>query len=268
MSTTLNFFSRLLAAARSRIDVHRPEDAARTLHRLLRMRDLPPDVASEAHRALGGLYLDADRPRRARRHLLAAAALAPDDAETRFLLGCAIERDPKGDAHRAFRNYRRALNARPREPRYLLAFGRLALRLGKDRVALQALRRSARLRRDEPEHVEAYADALALVGRGEASRQELLAARFRYPHDARFAKLWADFRFDQVRDGQQKARVIPMHRPDDGPAPRILRFPAATSVPLRAAGAEGVLRLDRVSRQSPHLPRLLAFRPNKNRAPD
>lgn len=269
MSRMLNLFDHVIRLAQQRRQFGRTADAIQLLRRALKLAPLPAPTEAELHRLLGEIYLHQDRPSRARRHLLKAVALAPQSIEAHFQLACAIDRDPKADPHAAWKHFRKAVLACPRNPEYLREWGVHAHRMGKDRLARKALRRAVRLAPDDLKTLEVFADVFRAMHRVAEVRAVLLAARFRMPRDCQMQKLWNDFRFHQVRDQQRKLRQRPSLRipPIE---PTLLRFPvearqtAAMTLTLRTGG---VVRCDSASRTAAHVPLLQAWRPDPRRAP-
>ena len=265
MSGTLNLFERLLSRGRHMQQIGRRTDARMLLERLLAFPAVPAALAAEANRLLGELHLDAHRYCRARRHLKAALQLHAD-AETHFRLATAYAIDPDADPVCAWKHYRKALLLRPDAPNYLAAFGQLAVRLGRRRAALEALRQAAVLAPNDVGVLDDLADGLAELGRVKEAKAVLQAALFRLPHDARVRRLWNHFRFQQARRRQESGRTklaVPA-----GPEPVLLPFVRVVSDrPARRGGSGGVIRRDRFSRPAPHLPRLASWRPDPKHAP-
>ena len=86
----------------------------------------------------------------------------------------------------------------------------------------------------------------------------LQAARFRNPRDPRFRKLWNDFQFQQLVDAQAEPPTVP-----DPVILPFVRRAVRTDLP-KLPGR--ILRLDRGSKQGPHLPRP-AWLPDRKHAP-
>jgi hypothetical protein len=83
----------------------------------------------------------------------------------------------------------------------------------------------------------------------------LKAARFRHPRDARYTKLWNDFRFQQLREEQEAARqsepenpeadcpiVLPFVRPESGTSTGGKRIRRDSAAPLPAPRSPRTMR--------------------------
>jgi len=239
MSASLPFHHRLMDRGRHLQALGLQREAVCFWGRLADMKSLPADMAEEAHSRLGEMQLERGRHTRARRHLAAALAHQPDNPHYHFLLGQAIEEDPKGNLDKALAHYRRALQQEDSQAIYLGAFGRLAIDLGKDEEGVQALRRAAEMAPDDPDVILLVLDCLGACRPHEALAI-LRLSLFRNPRDSRFRKLWSDFHFQRLRS-EQDAKRAP-HRLDEGPvmlpftaaagkSTRWRRHPAGTSKP-------------------------------------
>ncbi len=206
MSRTLNLIRRLLARARKLHKLGVEQEALLLLGRLAAFRELPPGVAQEVQRRQAELLLKQRKYLRARRHLAALLNHDPTNPHYHFLMGRAVEKDPRGDVKRALEHYRRALELRPDHPRYLADFGLAALNAGKPRAGLAALRRGLDVAPDDPAVVGKVVNGLGQRGRYREARAALRAALFRNPREPRLQKLYGDLRFRQARAEQQAAR--------------------------------------------------------------
>jgi tetratricopeptide (TPR) repeat protein len=218
MSKTLNLIRRLLARGRKLHKLGVDRDARLTLTRLAAFQDLPAGVAEEVQRRLAELLLKRGKYARARRHLAALLHHQPQNPHYHYLMARAVEKDVRAEPKRAVAYYRQALALEPRHPRYLADFGLAALRTGKVREGLEALRQALEAATDDPRVVAKVVEGLGQRGRyGEALRA-LRGAMFRNPREPRFRRLWNDVRFRPAR---------PPSRPAAWPAPR----PRATARP-------------------------------------
>ncbi len=206
MSRTLHLIRRLLARARKLHKLGVEQEALLLLGRIASFRDLPPGVAAEVQRRQAELLLKRRKYLQARRHLAALLAHDPDNPHYHHLMGRAVEKDTRGEPGRAVEHYRRALELKPRHPRYLADFGLAALRTGKDSEGLAALRGAAEVGADDPTVFAKVADGLGQRRRYREAEKTLREALFRNSRDPRFRKIWNDFRFAQVRDEQEAAR--------------------------------------------------------------
>src|SRR5262249_48071848 len=78
------------------------------------------------------------------------------------------------------------------------------------------VRRAAELAPDAPEVLDRVVEGLCQEGSADEARRLLLAARFRNARDARFQRLWTDFRFRQLHEEQEAARrAAPVSREAD-----------------------------------------------------
>jgi tetratricopeptide (TPR) repeat protein len=204
MSRTLNLVERLAAQGRKYQELGLEHEAAQCWTRLSGLGGLPAEVAREAQSCLGEFHLQRRRYKSARRHLTAALAHQPGNARFHYLLGSALEADGGGDRTRALTHYRRAIEIEPEEPRYLCAFGLLALEMGDDdEEGISALRRALELAPDDAEVLEQAAEGIEQADREEA-RKLLRSALFRHPKNARFRKLWNDFHFRCLHADQNR----------------------------------------------------------------
>jgi hypothetical protein len=239
----------------------RPGVLARTT-RLLARPDLPAAVAAEAHALAGELFLTADRHPEARRHLRAAAAAAAAPARARlfYLWGLALERDPHGCDRRAAVRFRKAAGLEPANHLYRAAFGRAAVRCGRAKVGVRALRAAAAAAPGDVAVVQVVAEGLLEAGRLAAARRAVTAARFLCPGDRDLAALWGRVRFETARQARRGRRGATRQRQDaefakDG-GRVVLPFVRAVGGVKSAEG--GTVRRDVVSFPRPHLARLRA----------
>lgn len=254
MSTTLNLVDRLLARGRHFQDLGRDRDAQHILGRLAGFRDLPADVAEETQARLAEIHLRHHRPRKARRHLTALLRHQPGSARYHHLMARAVDADRRADPERALEHFHHSLELDPDQPGCLSECGLLAVRLGQSEEGLRHLRRAVELAPDDPVMLQRLAKGLCLLRRGEGARRALLAALFRHPRDARFRKLWDDFRFDQLRLRQEAARLAQQGDDAADAAPRILPFVRPVREANPGAASRTITRLDEASpTRPPHL---------------
>ncbi|MCI0684720.1 MAG: tetratricopeptide repeat protein [Gemmataceae bacterium] len=251
-SMTLNLVDHLLHSARNLHEHGQHQAAAKVLTRLTALGDVPRDIAQEAHVRLAEIHLHHDRPKQARRHLTVALAHDPDCPHYHYLLAVAVEDDPNGDPKRAAVHYRRALRLDPDHADYQCDYGLYAIRNGKTRAGVTALRRAARLAPDEPAILSRVVDGLRQAGRAGEAKQLLRAALFRHPRDRRFRDLWIRHQFDVLHAAQNQAND---RYATVGDEPVILRFPGPKRR-LRQHGTK-TLRID--GPEEPRGPKTLPF---------
>jgi Tfp pilus assembly protein PilF len=206
MSMTLNLVDRILHRACQLQDIGRSQAALRLLTKLAGWRDLPQDVVEEAHVHLAEIYLEHGEPKRARRHLAVVIAQQPDCAHYHYLMAIAVEDDPNCSAQRAGVHYRRCLALDPEHAESVCDYGLHALRYGRPRAGLKALRRAAELAPDDPDMLGRVAGGLRQANRAEEARSLLRAALFRNPHDRRFRDLLGKHQFELLHARQNEAR--------------------------------------------------------------
>ncbi|MBA4065194.1 MAG: hypothetical protein C0501_16065 [Isosphaera sp.] len=263
MSRTLTLIDAGWEAVRTA--AHRPDTLARTT-RLLARPDLPAGVAAEAHALAGEVFLGADRFPEARRHLRAAAALRPDRARLFYLWGLALERDPHGCDRRAAVRFRKAAGLEPANHLYRAAFGRAAVRCGRAKAGVRALRAAAVAAPGDVAVVRVVAEGLLEAGRLAAARRVVTAARFLCPGSRDVAALWGRVRFETARQARRGRRGATRHRQDAEVATDggrvVLPFARPDGGSKSAAG--GAVRRDVVSFPRPHLARLRARKADRS----
>ncbi|MCE9534456.1 MAG: hypothetical protein K8T89_25545 [Planctomycetes bacterium] len=261
MNPSINLLDRMLTRSRQMLDMGRRVEARRRLDKLLTFPDVPETIRIEAHRLLGEIHLDAQCFRRARRHLLAALGLAPNDAETHYQLGVALDLDPDIDPKRAAREFKKALELKPDEARYWSGYGQICLRLGREKQSFGAFAAAADLAPMDLEVVDEIIDGLCFLGREEDARSVLMSARFRFGHSEDLEQLWNRFRFLQLHRKQQASkRRLAMQQ---GEAVILPFVSSKESTVPKVEGEPGILRFDRGSRPLPHTLR----QPDPKRAP-
>jgi tetratricopeptide (TPR) repeat protein len=219
---------RLASLGRKYQELGLEHEAVRCWTRLSGLAGVPAEVAREAQSYLGEFHLDRRRYKSARRHLVAALAQEPGNANFHHLMAAALEAGGKGDRQRALTHYRRAVELEPEEPIYLCGFGLLALEIGDDdEEGLTALRRALELAPDDAEIIGQAVEGIEQSDREEA-RKILRLALFRHPRDARFRKRWSDFHFRCLHADQ--ARWRPVYPEQNGPMllPFVRPVPADT----------------------------------------
>ena len=236
MSTTLPFFDRLLDQARRYQDLGLNHRATTLLERVADFRDLPTDVVEETQHRLAQLSAEAERYPRCRRHLAAAIAHGPTNAEYRADMARALESDPAGADEDAFDHYGQATQLDPENPRYLCDYGSLAIRLGECEAGLNLLRQAREIAPDDMDTLASYVTGLVDAGQPDEARRVLRDEAFRHARDRRFRTRDRSLRFKLAYDEQnampmEEPCVLPFRQPEptrheteDG---RIVRLDAA-----------------------------------------
>ncbi|MCS6852696.1 MAG: tetratricopeptide repeat protein [Gemmataceae bacterium] len=243
MSTTLNLASCLLNLGRNYHELGRLVDALRVLSSLVRLRELPTEVAEEAHRRLGLIQLRRRRFRRARRHLAVALTYRPDCGEYHYWMAQALQGGAGAEPARALEHYRRALALEPTQASWWADYGMLAVQEGEAETGLQAVRHAVELAPDDPAIARRLAEALCLAEQPEEARRALRQAMFRNSGDRRFRQVYDEFRYQQTRRQQLRCRrrsrrseedngpVLLPFAPPEGGAARVFRQDAGGGLP-------------------------------------
>lgn len=234
-------------------------DALTKLTRFLALPDLPASLAAEAHRLAGELALESEQFSKARHHLRAAAALEPSHANTHYQLGLALERDPHGCDRRAALRFRLAFRQEKTNCLYRAAFGRAAVRCGRTRIGVRALRSAARQTSDVAV-LRLVVEGLLEAGRVREAQRVLTRARFTQPASRELNVLFEKTRFAAALKAQRELGGTTRHRQDaehamDG-GRVVLPFVRLAATTATRTETEGVVRRDVLSFPRPHLPRL------------
>ncbi len=244
MSDILSFQHRTLARGRHMLDLGRPQDARVILEQLLSMPAADGPFRLEILRTLSQIEFHANRHRLARAYLRQAIALAPGDANLLELFALNIEADGSTRLKRGLKAAGRALRIDPREPRFAALLGRIAMAMGKRRLARRAFRRVAKL---NPTAVDVLGTAMTgflQLGLPQEAMKLLMMARVEMENCVELRTLWDRLRFELGRG---------RHR-DIADAPAVLSFPVnRVSTGTRPPG-DGILRADRGSAVgAPHI---------------
>lgn len=253
MSIIVNLFDCVLANARKFQELGRTQDALRLLTRLTNFRLLPAEVAEEVQVRLAEICLKRRKYSRARRHLTAALRHRPQEARNHYLMGLACLGGGKGDLKLAFESFRRSLGYDATQVKCLVDAGLLAIRLGRASQGIAWLREAAERAPDDPIVTGKLARGLRQTGQSEEALQVLRAARFRHPRDARFLRLWHDFRFQQLRQEQHRQRLDREELEDPADAPVLLPFVRLVKEQPTDDTPPGVRQDGPVSVPGPHL---------------
>jgi tetratricopeptide (TPR) repeat protein len=224
MSRMLGLVDSLLVAGRKQQQLGREGEALRIFKRLASFGDLPADVAEETQARLGEIQVRRAKYAKARRHLAAALAHQPQSSRYHALMAGALAADDRrGDREQALQHYRLALELDGEDPDCLSEYGLLAVRMGEAEEGFAALRQAVELAPHNPELIARLVDALCEEGRAEEARQTLRLALFQNPRDARFERLYSDWRFHQLRR-QQQSEMRDLGATSRTSGPRILPF--------------------------------------------
>lgn len=264
MSRTLKLVDRLMTMGRNYLARGRDQEALHIFGKLAGFRKLPREAAEEAQAQLAEIYLRRKNYRRARRHLTAALAYAPENPHYHYLMAAAANGEDRPNPPRAAEHYRRSLDLDPDQPGCLGEFGLLALQMGRIKEGVRCLRRAVELAPGDPEAVANLVAGLLDLEERDEARRVLQAALFRNSRDRRFRELWSDFQFRQLWEDQRREQWrLPADGQADGP-PHVVPFKRGPDQPGNAEKKR--IRHDSGgSPQPPHLPRFLDL-PDKKHA--
>lgn len=207
MLQKLNLVDGLLARARRFHEMGQLPQAAQILKKLVVFQQLPAEAAEEAQSRLADIQFRQGQFCRARRHLRAALAHQPGNADYHHRLAVALEEDPQADPLHALNHYRRCIKLDPKNPHYWCDFAYAAVNADQKEQGLKALRKANRLAPDDPEVLSIVVHGLCSEGCKDEARDLLRAARFRHPRDFRFLGLWNRLQFDLLFERQQQRRA-------------------------------------------------------------
>jgi tetratricopeptide (TPR) repeat protein len=236
---------------------------------------VPTDLAPEAHRFAGELAMELARYTTAQRHLKAAAALEPEHARTRFLLGRVWEEDPDGCDRRAAICFKKAVALDAANPLYRAAFGRAAARCGKVKFGTREMLAATGTAGTAGDMtvVRIAVGGLLEVGQIAAARRVLAKARFLCPGNNELVALWERVKFESARSAQRKlvktekmqtntryAQDAQLARDGDRVT---LPFAPGTGAKGDGPKSGGTVRRDGPSFPRPHLARLRTSRADR-----
>jgi Tfp pilus assembly protein PilF len=224
MSRMLGLVDSLLLAGRKQQQLGREGEALSIFKRLASFGDLPAEVAEETQARLAEIRVRRGHCTKARRHLAAALAHQPQSSRYHALMAGALASDDrKGDRELALEHYRLAIDLDGDDANCLSEYGQLAVRMGETEEGFAALRQAVELSPNSPELVTRLVETLCEEGREDEARQVLRLAVFQNPRDARFQRLYRDWRFDQLRR-QQQLETRGLTAASGRTGPRILPF--------------------------------------------
>lgn len=263
MNHTVNLVQRLLIQGRNLQQLGLDEKAVSILTQLSHFRDLPSEIATETHLRLTALHSSNHKYARARRHLAVVMAHRPHSPRCEFRMARLSEKDTQSDPRKALLFYRRILKQQPKNPRFLSSFGMFALRNGKERTALGALRRAFRLAPDCRLVLKRYIKVLTQLHRFKEARRVLRSCRFRLTKQQWFQTLYRDFRFLML---QRKQRQNKRQQVQDNASEFACVLPFPHEERKTASANSEYVRSDRPSvLPAPHLP-LRLHRPDQRYA--
>lgn len=226
------------------LDLGRPQDARVILEQLLSMPATDGVFRLEILRTLNQLEFHAGRYRRARAYLREAIQLAPGDANLYEQIALNIEADASTRLPVGLSAARRALRIDPREPRFAALLGRLALAMGKRKLARKAFRRVARLNPTAVDVLEATVTGFLQLELPHEATKLLMIARVEMENSSALRAVWDRLRFELERARQLAGKD----------APAVLSFPAGRESTGTHLPGEGILRADRGSAAGrPHI---------------
>jgi len=224
MSRTLNFIDFLILKARNLHEAGHTCNAEELLVRLTRLPDLSPEVAEEVHARLGRIRLDQDDYLQARRHFVAASALAPNKAEYHHLAAVALLDDPNSDTARTAKRFQKAMRLEPTNTTYRADYGIFALQCGNREEALKVFGQACDQGADV-DVVGRIVDALLACDEVDEARKLVRTEMFRRSHDRSIRELWNNLQYQilcrrqideepvALRKQPKKAVLLPFLRP-------------------------------------------------------
>ncbi len=226
---------------------------ARSAYKAALRFQLPAELAAKVHASLAEMELEIAKFEQARRHLQAALALAPRDAQLHFLMGQALEMDESKPVTASLTCYRKAVELAPDMARYRLALGRVLLAHGQPRSAMKQWWVGAELDPDDVACLEAYLEQLTYQASDDKVRQQLYRAAFGRHHLPAFQRIQQRIEFQLASRRQIQHHRIRLYRVEEEPA--ILSFPAMPRAAAAPSSDGTILRIDAPSLAKPHIPR-------------
>jgi tetratricopeptide (TPR) repeat protein len=223
MSKTLNLVDILLTTGRQLFTMGRSHEALHPLTKLAGFRTLPDHVNEQVQALLAEIYLEKGEYKKARRHLTAAIAANPLEANYQFMMAIALVEDDEADLGRAEAYFARAVDFDPEEASYWVDYGSYLFKIGKSKDALRAIRKAYALDVKNVTIVGEVAEVLRREGYFAEANTKLRAALFENSGDQRFRLLWQQHQFemifieqDRARRGLDKKQGKPVILPFDG----------------------------------------------------
>ena len=206
MSKTLNLIDILLTTGRHLVLMGRFTEALDPLTKLSRFRSLPEPVSEELQSLLADIHLQHQKYKQARRHLTAALAIRPLNAEYHYLMGVAIHEDEEADPKRAEMYYARAVELEPAQSAYWIDFGSYLFTMGKSEEGLKALRKAATEGSDDADIIGEVAAILRREGHAEEATAMLRSALFHNHGSPPFRRIWQQHQFQMIYAEQRKKK--------------------------------------------------------------
>lgn len=241
MSRTLNLVDILLTTGRHLVLMGRLTEAITPLTKLAQFRKLPRHVLEELNSLLGDIYLQKRDFIKARRHLTAALAANPREADHHYRMAIAIDEDKDADRERAEFHYNRAVELEPEQAIYWADFGSYLFSVGKAKQALRAIRRAYARGINDAEIVGQVAGILRNEGHEAEATTKLRAALFQNHGDQRFRQLWQQHQFQLIYLAQERKRDAKMR---DDVEPVILPFQPAPATGKYIELGNKTIRID------------------------
>jgi tetratricopeptide (TPR) repeat protein len=214
-------------------------EALTPLTKLAGFRKLPEHVLEETQSLLAEIFLQQKNYKSARRHLTAAMALKPLNAEYCYLMAIAFEEDAEADRNHAERYFARAIELDPDEPSYFVDFGAYLFTIDKAKEALKMVRKGYALGLDDAAIVGQVAEVLRREGHIDEATTKLRAALFHHHGAGAFRQLWQHHQFAVIHLQQQKQHVPT----SDGPV--ILPFVPGNKTETKQFEVSGkIIRID------------------------
>jgi tetratricopeptide (TPR) repeat protein len=260
MGRTLNLVELLLTSGRHLCEIGRTTEALDVLTRLAGFRQLPSHIVEEIQALLADIHMQRENYVRARRHLTAALAFRPLNAEYHYMMAIAIEEDDHADLKRAEMYYARAVQEEPDNASYWADYGSYLFRIGKTKSALKAIRKAYKLALHNPEIVAQVGEVLRREDYHEEATTKLRAALFHNPGDLRFREVWQEHQFLSISD-QQKRQQDVEKRGDRRQGPVLLPFTPEEQTGKYLELGEKTFRFDEAEpANDPRSPMRLPFR--------
>jgi tetratricopeptide (TPR) repeat protein len=206
MSKMLNLVDILLTTGRQLFTMGRSHEALHPLTKLAGFRKLPDHVNEQLQALLAEIYLEKGEYKKARRHLIAAIAANPLDANYQFMMAIALVEDDEADQGRAEAYFTRAVEFDPDEAAYWVDYGSYLFKVGKTKEALRAIRKAYALDVKSIAIVSQVAEVLRREGYFAEANTKLRAALFENSGDQRFRQLWQQHQFEMIFIEQDRAR--------------------------------------------------------------
>jgi len=209
MSRTLNLVDILLTSGRHLFTMGRLQEALVPLTRPLGFRKLPGHANEQLQALLAEIYLQRQEYKSARRHLTAAIAANPLEANYHYLMGIAIVEDSDADQGRAEASFARAVDYDPDRAAYWVDYASHLFSIGKPKDGLKAIRRAYALDITDADVIGEVAAILRREGYADEATTKLRSALFQNHGDQRFRQLWQTHQYELIFIEQEAARKKP-----------------------------------------------------------